>query len=83
MSALFENEAEREGGMSASVQHLNAVSAVSVLHKEQIKIVKQKDVAVKSRRYDELLKQADYLEAQANRLAKMAREMRLLILTTE
>jgi hypothetical protein len=49
----------------------------------QIKIVKQKDVAVKSRRYDELLKQADYLEAQANRLAKMAREMRLLILTTE
>lgn len=45
----------------------------------QIKVVKQSNSVIVSRRRDELLKQADYMEAQANRLANMARELRAMI----
>lgn len=46
----------------------------------QIKVVRTVPMRVSSSVRDELLRQADFMEAQANRLTKMAREMRAMVM---
>lgn len=68
--------------MSIPQKCLNEVSAVAVLHKQQIRIVKGPSLGVDSPR-DEMLRNLDYMQAQIGRLSKMAHDMRVLLMKTE
>jgi hypothetical protein len=62
--------------MSASARHLNAVSAASVLHKDQIKIVKQSDSVIIPDRKASLMKRISDMETELGRMMKLLNEMR-------
>lgn len=59
---------------------LPGVNNLTATGAQRIRISKQPSRAIIPNRSDEILKQADYMEAQAGRLATMARELRAMVL---